>query len=114
MEGTYYQRHREKALAYQRKYHAEHREECLAYHRDYYATILRDKRHAYSASKPKKVKPPPRIVTKKTFLAPDSVTRNPRKPRVKPIVVAHITSDTVITGGKVEALPGVILDWQNL
>lgn len=104
---SYYQRNKERLLAYQRAYHHAHKEQCHAYAAYYYQTVTKFVREA----KPRT----PRVKKEKvckTTIRYNSGTVTEKKIRLRKPV--QEPPPPPAPGPAVVAWDGIYLDWNNL
>lgn len=102
--ASYYERNKERMLAYQRAYYAAHKEQSKDYNAHYFQNVTQYVRKAKRPPQPPKKDSKP-----KTTLRYNSGTvakkririrnRKPKEPPPKP---------------EVKVLPGILLEWNNL
>ena len=104
--SSYYERNKERMLAYQRAYYQTHKENCSEYNKYYFQNVTRFVRET---------KPPreaiPRKTKSKTVITYNSGTVTQKRIRIRQPVEPY-TPPT--PGPSVFVNPGILLDWNKL
>ena len=102
--ATYYERNKERMLAYQRAYYAAHKEQCKDYNAHYFQNVSK-----YVRESKRKPRPPKKDNKPKTTIRYNSGTVTTKRIRIYKRMIKEPVSKPEVT-----LLPGILLEWDKL